>query len=156
MRRFQFRFERILDLKESVEDSRRAALGEAVTAAEGVRQQLDSLEQERHRVSRQAPLGPAEFVDVEALRQTTRFDQRLEGEIVSRVEDLRQVETVVEVRRGELLESTRERRVYEILKERAEGAHRKEQRRQERIWLDEVGQQLYLRRGIGQVAAGDR
>lgn len=155
MRRFRFRFERILELKGSVEDSRRAALGEAVTAAEGVRRQLESLQQARRRVSREAPIGPNEYLDVEALLLTTHFGQRLEREVAIREEDLRQAEVVVGVRRGELIESTRERRVYEILKERAEEAHRKEQRRQERIWLDEVGQQLHLRRGIEQVEAGD-
>lgn len=155
MRRFEFRFSRILDLKESVEDSRRAALGQAVTAAEGVRRELAALEQERRRVSREAPVEPAPVVDVEALRLTTHFGQRLEREIAIQEEDLRQAETVVGVRREELVESTRERRVYEILKERAGEAHRKEQRRQERIWLDEVGQQLHLRRGTEQVEAGD-
>jgi len=155
MRRFQFRFTRILELKESIEDSRRASLGEAVTSAAGVRRQLESLQQARRRTSREAPVGPAEYIDVEILRLTAHFGQRLGREIATQAENLRQVETVVEVRRGELIESVRERRVYEILKERAEGAHRKEQRRQERIWLDEVGQQLHLRRGIELVAAGD-
>lgn len=155
MRRFQFRFARILELKGSVEESRRASLGEAVTAAEGVRRELEGLQRERHRVSRAAPVEPAPSVDVEALRLAAHFGQRLEGEIATHQEDLRQAQTVVGERRDELIESTRERRVYEILKERAEAAHRKEQRRQERIWLDEVGQQLHLRRGTEQVEAGD-
>ncbi|MCH7720524.1 MAG: flagellar FliJ family protein [Planctomycetes bacterium] len=77
--------------------------------------------------------------DFKSLRGDDRF-KRL-------VERVRQADLVVEERRGELLEATKERRVFEILRERSEEAHRREGRRQERILLDEVGQQLHTRKG---------
>ena len=39
-----------------------------------------------------------------------------------------------------------ERRVFEVLKERVATEYRREQRRQERILLDEAGKQIYLRK----------
>ncbi|MFH1570569.1 MAG: flagellar export protein FliJ [Gemmatimonadota bacterium] len=156
MRRFRYRFQRILELKESLEESRRAALGQAVLAAQQVRDHLTTLDDARLDNARQAPKGPGPEFDLGLLRLATHFGLRLEREIQSGAEDLRQVETVVEERRGELVQARRDRRVYEILKEKSAEAHHREERRQERIWLDEVGQQLHRRRGIEQVEAGGR
>ena len=147
MRRLQFRFQRILELKERVEEVRRAALGEVVATLELERRQLENLDGVRRLYSRAGP--PADgAVDPGLLALGSHYGLRLEREISEKQERLRQADLVVDERRGELLVATKERRVFEILKERAEETHRREGRRQERIWLDEVGQQLHIRKGI--------
>ena len=69
---------------------------------------------------------------------------------------MRLADTVVSEKRGDLLAATKERRVFEILRERAAEAHRSEQRRQERIWMDEVGQQIHSRKGTERATGSPR
>ena len=90
---------------------------------------------------------PEQRVDPALLGINASYLLRLQREIGEQREHLDRVESVVEDKRGKLLEATRDRRVYEILKERAEEEHRREVVRQERIQLDEIGEQLYIRRG---------
>lgn len=146
MRRLNFRFQRILELKEQVEEVRRAALGEVVAGLELEKRSLEDLERTRrhYRLDGAAHGG---LVDQGLLVLGSQFELRLAREIWEQTERVRQADLVVEERRGELLAATKERRVFEILRARAEEAHRHEGRRQERIWLDEVGQQLHMRKG---------
>lgn len=154
MRRFQFRFQRLLELKESLEQSRQAALAEALTIRRTQQEHLDRLQRTRDSYLRHGAPGPGSPVSLDLLTLGAHFSQRLEREIIEQREQVRQVDTVVAQRRDELLEATKERRIYEILREKAAQIHRKKQRRQERIWLDEVGTQLHLRRGNELVETG--
>ena len=47
MRRFQFRFQRVLDVKERLEDVRKASLGQVVGACEAERRELERLHADR-------------------------------------------------------------------------------------------------------------
>ena len=154
MRRFQFRFQHLLELKESLEQSRQAALAEALSLRRAEQEHLDQLQQTRDSYLRDGMPGPGLLVSIDLLALGANFSQRLEREIVEQREQVRQVDTVVAQRRGELLEATKERRVFEILREKAARIHHRQQRRQERIWLDEVGAQLHLRRGNELVETG--
>ena len=145
MKRLDFRFQRILELKERVEVVRRAALGEAVAALELEKRELEDLEQTRRLYRGEG--ADHGLVDQGLLVLGSQFELRLARGIAEQTEHIRQADLVVEERRGELLAATKERRVFEILRGRAEEAHRREGRRQERIWLNEVGQQLHMRKG---------
>lgn len=146
MRRFQFRFQRLLEIKGRVEDARKAALGEAVGAYEAERRELERLGE-----LRQAHIGaerarPGQAVDPGLLSLFANYGRRLEREAGEQGEQTRLANALVDEKRDHLMAATRERRVFEILRERAESAHKKTARRQERAELDEVGGQLHLRR----------
>ena len=145
MKQLQFRFQRIFELKERIEDFRKAALGEAVAAMEGERQELRELEVTSRMYSEVGPPGSGP-VDADLLAVGSQHGLRLEREKEEQRELVRLADTVVSEKRGDLLAATKERRVFETLRERAAEAHRSEQRRQERIWLDEVGQQIHSRK----------
>ena len=147
MRRFDFRFQRLLELKARSEDQRKAALGEVIAVYNRERAKLGELQQSFGVYRRAALALPDQRVDPALLGINASYLLRLQREIGEQHEHLDRVESVVEDKRGKLLEATRERRVYEILKERAEEEHRREVVRQERIQLDEIGEQLYIRRG---------
>ncbi|MDP6699394.1 MAG: flagellar export protein FliJ [Candidatus Latescibacteria bacterium] len=147
MRRFDFRFQRLLELKERSEDQRKAELGEVMAVYNRERAKLGELQQSFGAYRRAALALPDQRVDPALLGINASYLLRLQREIGEQREHLDRVESVVEDKRGKLLEATRERRVYEILKERAEEEHRREVVRQERIQLDEIGEQLYIRRG---------
>jgi len=146
MKRFGFRFQRILEIKESIEEARRAELGEVMAVLNREVEQLESMRGtlDSYRHAGHSPL--AARVDAPLLGISASYNLRLEREIGEQAEHVRRIEVVVEDKRKNLLEATRERRVYEILKERAQEEHRREVNRQQRIQLDEIGEQLYARR----------
>lgn len=146
MKRFGFRFQRILEIKERIEEARRAELGEVMAVLNRELEQLAAMRGTLNSYRRAGYSQPAARVDAPLLGISASYNLRLEREIGEQLEHVRRIEVVVEDKRKNLLEATRERRVYEILKERAQEAHRSEFNRQERIQLDEIGEQLYARR----------
>ena len=146
MRRMHFRFQRILELKERVEEARKAALGKSVAVLEHERQQLAGMQQLRldngAASEQRAQIAGAASL----MRLGFDYGQRLERELLEQQKRIRQAQTVVDERRSELIESTKERRVFEVLKDRVATEYQREQRRQERILLDEAGKQIHLRR----------
>jgi flagellar FliJ protein len=151
LKRFTFRFQRILEIKERMEDARRAELGEVTAALNREMEQLSALYGTQATYRNMGSFSSEQRVDAGLLGISARYAERLKGEIYEQIEHIKKIEAVVENKRQKLLEATRERRVYEVLKERAEEAHRREANRRERIQLDEVGEQLYARRGSGRV-----
>lgn len=149
MRRFNFRFQRLLELKERQEDLRKAELGEVMAIFNNELDQLDELKRSFGAYRRASLALPDQRLDTPLLGINASYLLRLQREISEQREHLDRIEAMVEDKRVKLLAATRERRVYEILKERAEEEHRRENKRQERIQLDEIGEQLYARRGSG-------
>jgi flagellar FliJ protein len=145
MRRFRFRFQRILEVKERIEEARRISLGEAIAVLNRERDRLEELQEVQRRYRRASMVLPATVLDPGLLTLSVGYLQRLEREIGEQEDRIRKVETVVEERRQRLLAASRDRRTYEILKEKALEVHREEQLRRERMHLDEVGEQLHLR-----------
>jgi len=134
-----------------MEDARRAELGEVTAALNREMEQLSALYGTQATYRNVGSFSSEQRVDAGLLGISARYAERLKGEIYEQIEHIKKIEAVVENKRQKLLEATRERRVYEVLKERAEEAHRREANRRERIQLDEVGEQLYARRGSGRV-----
>ena len=130
-----------------MEDARRAELGEVTAALNREMEQLSALYETQATYRNMGGLPVQQRVDTCLLGVGARYTERLKGEIHEQMEHLEKIEAVVENKRQKLLEATRERRVYEVLKERAEEAHRHEANRRERMQLDEVGEQLCARRG---------
>ena len=125
----------------------RAELGEVTAALNREREQLSALYETQATYRNVGGLPVHQRVDTGLLGVSARYTERLKGEVREQIENIEKIEAVVENKRQKLLEATRERRVYEVLKERAEEEHRREANRRERMQLDEVGEQVYVRRG---------
>ena len=107
---------------------------------------LRHLQETRQRCLQAGRFQPAAPVDPNLLDLQASYLQRLKRECGEKQEQIRQVESVVGEKRKDLMEATKERRVFEILREQREEAYKRDQKRQERRLLDDVGTQLYLRR----------
>lgn len=146
MRQFQFRFQRVYELKERMEDVRRAALGDAVSSLEAEREELRRLDGERGD-RREASRGETgQVLHPGLLALASNFGLRLERESGEQNEQVRLAQTVADEKREELMEATRDRKVFEILRDRAAAAHRKKAQRHELRTLDEIGGQLHHRK----------
>ncbi|MBT4101301.1 MAG: flagellar export protein FliJ [Gemmatimonadetes bacterium] len=146
MRQFQFRFQRVYELKERMEDVRKAALGDAVGALEAEREELRRLGDEKQ-LRRQASRGESgQTLEPGLLQLASNFGLRLERESGEQTEQVRLAQTVTDEKRAELMEATRDRKVFEILRDRAAAAHKKAAQRHELRILDEIGGQLHHRK----------
>ena len=148
MRRLNFRFQRVLELKGRFEEQKRGALGVAMASFNREQERLQGLE--HIRLSRlQDAAGPSGdgVLNPAALRVDADYSLRLEREILEQKERLNRAGGVVEEKRQIWLEARKERKTFEVLKERALAEHRRAVNRQERIVLDEIGGQRHLRRG---------
>ncbi len=146
MRQFVYRFHRVLEIKERMEDVRKAALGEVVSVLNREEATLRDLQATRQKYVRSGIVQAETPVNASLLDLQSAYLQRLKRECAEKYEEIEQVEKVVEEKRKNLMEATKERRVFELLKEQREEVYKREQKRQERRLLDDVGTQLYLRR----------
>jgi flagellar export protein FliJ len=145
VKRFRFRFQPILTVKERLEEARRASLGEAVAVLNYERERLADLQRVRDTYRRASATPAVARLDTTVLGLGAGYLQRLRGEIGAQEQRIRQVEAVVEERRQRLALAARERRTYEILRDQARARHRDEQLQGERRVLDEIGEQLHQR-----------
>ena len=150
MKRFEFRFQRILEIKERIEETRKIALGEVVAVLNQEQDHLDRLRQTQTVYRQASQRLPTDRLDPSLLGVNESYLLRLRREIEQQAQRLAEAELKVEEQRAVLVEATVERRVYETLKERAVVSYQRESKRQERIELDEIGGQLYRRATKGQ------
>ena len=151
MRRFNYRFQRIIELKERLEEARKAELGEAVAILNQEQSRLRQLmhSQETYQNLKQ----PAAPCNLDLLSLNANYVLRLQREILEQLGRIEQVQRVVDERRNNLVEATKEKKVYEVLRERAENEYKLQRKRYEQGQLDEVGGQLYLRAAEQEIRA---
>jgi flagellar FliJ protein len=148
LKRFQFRFQRILEIKERIEEVQKIALGEVVAVLNQEQDRLDRLEKTRTAYRLASSTLPVARLDPSLLGINESYLLRLQREILEQRQRLAEAAARVEKQRAVLVEVTKQRRVYETLKESAVEEYEKESKRQERIELDEIGGQLYSRGGF--------
>jgi flagellar export protein FliJ len=149
VKKLRFRFQKLLEIKERLEGVRQRALGEALTALAREQAALDGLRRTQARYRRAAEEQPAQALDLGMLLLNLSYDQRLQRQIRDQDQRREQAAARAEEERRRLVEARRQRRTYEILREKAAVAHRRLQRRGEQRLLDQVGEQGHLRRTLG-------
>ncbi len=134
MKRFSFSLERILDLRAFREKEAEFALGKAVSERERISLKLQEIAQKRVTSSRErspsASMG--ELIAIE------RYIQRLDADKERRLEELAAAELVVERKRAEYVEATKERRVLTKLREKKVSVWKTERARDEAETLDDI------------------
>ena len=140
MKRFNYRFQRLLELKERQEETRRVALGQATAVMQRERMRLQELEETRLEHRRMASAA-----GIAGLRMRADYDLRLRREIGEQTQRLAQAAAVAAEKQQHLVEATRQRRTYEVLRQRAAEEYRKEARRRERIEMDEISERQQWR-----------
>ncbi len=146
MSRFVFRLAALLRIRESRRDECRAALADAYRVDEVLRKQFESLSQEiealREFCRMKASPGT---VDIDRLVEAQRYELVARAQQRNIAQQRQTVATEVERRRQALVESDREVRVLEKLRERQAEQHRCEEELRETKRLDEVATQQTFR-----------
>src|SRR5580658_9229190 len=142
MARFIFPMESLLKLRRSQRDESRAALAEALRVDDVLRQQLAALGREigaLREFSRRASAPGS--VNIERLVEARRYDLVTQAQHLNSTQQRETVGEEIERRRQALVESDREVRVLEKLRQRQAEQFRRDEELREAKRLDEVAAQ---------------
>ena len=151
MKKFTFRFTTLLKLREADRDRRRTELSDAQRALEMIDDRITELEQGME-AARQATRQAASVgeVAVDMLLDNQRYEFMLIAERRSVDTQREQVAEETGKRRLALVESDRQVKTLEKLREKQRQRHRSEQERRMAKQLDEVAQRSYAARTVDQ------
>ena len=146
MPKFVFRLTALLRIRESRRDECRAALADAYRVDEVLRKQFETLSQEINALREFCRLKASPgTVDIDRLVEAQRYELVTRAQQRNIAQQRQTVAAEVERRRQALVESDREVRVLEKLRERQAEQHRHEEELRETKRLDEVATQQTFR-----------
>lgn len=148
MTKFRFRLQTLVKLREAERERRQQQLAEALRAEQILRGQIEQVQQELAEIQHQTRqlTGPGQ-VNVDSVLQTNRYELQLRAQLTLLRRQLSQLADEVQRRRAALLESDRQVRVLEKLRERKREEFDKLELQAEAKLLDEVSQRSYFRAG---------
>lgn len=126
MKKFNFRLERILELKEHTEKEKQKILALAthkVLAQEG---ELHHIDRTRRQIQKNQLKHLTGAIDSGRLTIYSRYYLRLKKDEVTGMAMLKALRKTQDEKRLELIEATRQKKIYEILKERRIARYYKE------------------------------
>jgi flagellar FliJ protein len=141
-----FRLGTMLKLREQARDERRRDLAQAYEAERILRERVEELQQEiaaTHARTRQ--LAGEGSVNVEGLLNTRRYQLLMKSQVAATEQQITQVLEEVERRRQALIESDRDVKVLEKLRERQQQQQEIAEAKREAKQLDEAGLRAFLR-----------
>ena len=141
---FTFSLQTVLEVRERLEKIKYKEFSNLLYE----RQKLDQEVQSRNTQIESAATKLDEIrrqgVTAAPLQLYTNFRQRLNSEITTISEQLREQEQALEEKRKELVEARRAHRAIEILRERELERYERARRRQERAVMDEIAANYFL------------
>lgn len=140
MKKFSFKFQKVMDVKESLEKQKMLELTEAETQLQQARGYLEQVvtaqaEYQRRYNSRRKN-GTVRAAEV---RNYLRYIDKLSGDIENQKRVIDQKTDIKESKRRELLALVKDKKILEKLKEYHLSEYTREARHQEQVFLDEVG-----------------
>jgi len=126
MKKFRYRLQALLKMKEHIEKERQKELATSLIRVQNQQRRLGELEDSRYRSYDRQRAVTAERFSVAEMLVVSRFIHRLKRESVMGAELLKVLKKDEDNKRQHLLEATKERRKYEKLKERQSERHYKE------------------------------
>ncbi len=146
MKKFSFRLEKLLALKERMEALKRGEYGAAVQRVAEREQAILALHAERSTTAtdeRRHLTG--DKLNVSRLQTYSRYFHHLRGQLLLSHEVKRSLEKKAEDKREEMVESSREKRTLERYKEKLRLRYIQELEKSEQAELDELGATQFVR-----------
>ena len=147
-RRFRFRLDSLLRIKEHLEREKQKELAIATAKVLSQQQELGRIKNATGGTLNRQRDCLGETLSVSQLSLFSRFLVRLKKEHVMAHEILNGLTRVQDKNRDALLEATKERKIYQKLKEKAHDKHQKEATLDEMKESDEAGMNAYRQRHL--------
>lgn len=146
-KRFTFRLEPVLALRQQREDQQRRVVGERLRSL----QQSRAVMRELHRTVEEALARTRrdrqdQRLDIAAALQAQRWRWYLDRRIARQHADIDRIQSVLNEERAELARRAKDRKALQMLRDRRHDEHIAAQARFERLEMDEIAAQRYVRR----------
>ena len=145
MRPFIFRWQRMLRLTQGFEKDRRNALATAVGQLTRAENELEIMRRNRQALMEKRSNLLLEGAHIELVRDNYQGELAVESRILVQEKTIAKCEEHVDQRREELTEKMRERKTYELLREREWKRYSKEASREESRVVDDIAAISFLR-----------
>lgn len=142
MKKFRFRLQRLLEIKEHVEKEKQKVLALATRKVYSQEEYLRRLNLERRENQEEQRQFLTGSLNSSQLLGYSRYFLKLKSKELAGIEVLKVYRTEQEKKRLELLEAAREKKTFEKLKERKRDAHFKEAERLLQKEQDELAAQM--------------
>lgn len=146
MKRFHFRFEKVLSYRRHQERQKQRDLAAAEQLRQRQEQKIAATAEERTRRQREQNRHMVGNVDPRRLSQYTRYFLMLKQRELAEREMLGRIVREVEKRRHDLIAAAKQRKIYETLEER----HRRRYEAENNLLLqketDDLGQKMHWRK----------
>lgn len=146
MKKFNFRFEKILSFRRHQEKLRQRALAQVRQLEEKQKQEILEIQQDRQKHIEEEKQLLVGALDANKLTNYSRYYLKLKGMELSGRDVLKKIRKEVENKRQDLVAATKQRKIYEKLKERHKEKYTAEQNLLSQKENDEIGTKTYLRR----------
>ena len=147
MKKFKFRLQNLLQLRQQQEDQKKQAVGELLAQIhEYQRQSLEmaaAIRKEGEKLKRQYQEGK---VDLDWVGYYRLYVTHLHNAISERIKKVAQVQVKLSAARQELVEAAKQTKILEKLREKQKKRYDKQIRRREGQQQDEISTNSYLRR----------
>jgi len=136
--RFIFRFDTILNTKEKIEDDRKNKLGISMKRLATEQEQLQKMFQKRSSIVSQFKEKTQKAVKISELRNLSNNLDILKNIINKQLSVVEQSKFDAENKRKELFEASKQKKIFEKLKEKDYEDHKYSQLKKEYILIDEI------------------
>ena len=146
---FTFKLEPVLKLRKRTEERLQIELAELKLSYEREKEKLKELIHTKNRCERdiREKYGKEETTLSEVLLYI-HYLEKLKMDIEQQEQLLRKIEGQVEDKRNELLKASQERKIIEKLRENSEREYREAENRKERVFLDEIATNKFIRKTL--------
>jgi flagellar FliJ protein len=144
MKRFKYKYERLLNLKEIEEKKEYAELSRIRNEIEGQKQKKEKKRQEIDDLRKK--VDELEFFNVEDLRYYSMKNRELENEIVSIDNNIEKLKELEIKQNDKVVEIRKNRKILEKLKEKHKMEFFKQQNNEINSFMDELANQRFNRK----------
>ncbi len=141
MKRFNFKLQKLLDLRQFDEDKAKEELGKYVSQSNLINLELQNIASERV----QTKQIPQDNLNITEFRAIEHFINRLDIKKEELLVDLANLEMIISEKRKIYIEAMKNRKVLTKLKEKKHAEWKKEKSKQEEFFIDDVVTSKYVR-----------
>ena len=136
--KFKFQMQGILNVKESIAEQKEQEFAKAIQALANERAILESLYNEKAQTVEELRGATGKKINPFDFKMLNNYVEYLKSKIISQNEVIKKAENFVEVKRGELIEATKEKKMLDKLKENKLEEHFEEEKQAEQKSVDEI------------------
>jgi len=145
MKKFTFRMQTILNMREHAEDAQKRRLAEKNKQIQTVEADIQQYQEQIQTQQFTHKNTAQQMLNITSFRSMVSFRHSMKKKLLQTMQQLQLLQAEREQIRRDLLQATREKKALEFLKQKRYDAWRAERRKSENSQTDEVAQNVFIR-----------